>query len=78
MIKSRWNHLLFIILMRSPLSVSFFIFPLTNRIPRDMMYYVRRGIMDIQMKRGLLDVCVLAAIKNEESYGYKIIKDLKA
>ena len=33
--------------------------------------------MDIQMKRGLLDVCVLAAIKNEESYGYKIIKDLK-
>ena len=33
--------------------------------------------MDHQLKRGLLDVCVLAAIKNEESYGYKIIKDLK-
>lgn len=33
--------------------------------------------MDIQMKRGLLDVCVLAAIKSEESYGYKIIKDVK-
>ncbi len=33
--------------------------------------------MDIQLKRGLLDVCVLAAIKNEASYGYKIIKDLK-
>ena len=33
--------------------------------------------MDIQPKRGLLDVCVLAAIKNEDSYGYKIIKDLK-
>lgn len=33
--------------------------------------------MDIQLKRGLLDVCVLAAIKNEESYGYKIIKDMK-
>ncbi len=33
--------------------------------------------MDIQMKRGLLDVCVLAAIKDEQSYGYKIIKDLK-
>ena len=33
--------------------------------------------MDIQMKRGLLDVCVLAAIKNGESYGYKIIKDMK-
>ena len=33
--------------------------------------------MDTQLKRGLLDVCVLAAIKNEDSYGYKIIKDLK-
>lgn len=33
--------------------------------------------MDIQLKRGLLDVCVLAAIKDEESYGYKIIKDMK-
>lgn len=33
--------------------------------------------MDIQLKRGLLDVCVLAAIKSEESYGYKIIKDMK-
>lgn len=33
--------------------------------------------MDIQLKRGLLDACVLAAIKNEESYGYKIIQDMK-
>lgn len=33
--------------------------------------------MDIQLKRGLLDVCVLAAIKSEASYGYKIIKDMK-
>ena len=33
--------------------------------------------MDIQLKRGLLDVSVLAAIKSEESYGYKIIKDMK-
>ena len=32
--------------------------------------------MDIQLKRGLLDVCVLAAIKDEPSYGYKIIKDM--
>lgn len=32
--------------------------------------------MDIQLKRGILDVCVLAAIKNEASYGYKIIKDM--
>lgn len=33
--------------------------------------------MDVQLKRGLLDACVLAAIKDEDSYGYKIIKDLK-
>ena len=33
--------------------------------------------MDAQLKRGILDVCVLAAIKDEESYGYKIIKDLQ-
>ena len=33
--------------------------------------------MDIQLKRGLLDVCVLAAIEKEASYGYKIIKDIK-
>lgn len=33
--------------------------------------------MDIQLKRGLLDISVLAAIRSEDSYGYKIIKDLK-
>ena len=33
--------------------------------------------MDAQIKRGLLDVCVLAAIKNSDSYGYQIIKDMK-
>lgn len=33
--------------------------------------------MDIQLKRGLLDVSVLAAIKDEASYGYKIIKDMQ-
>lgn len=33
--------------------------------------------MDIQLKRGLLDVCVLAAIKSEDTYGYQIIKDMK-
>ena len=32
--------------------------------------------MDAQLKRGLLDVSVLTAIKNEDSYGYKIIKDV--
>ena len=33
--------------------------------------------MDAQLKRGILEVCVLRAIKNEDSYGYKIIKDMK-
>ncbi len=32
--------------------------------------------MENQMKRGLLDVCVLAAIKKEDSYGYQIVKDM--
>ena len=34
--------------------------------------------MENQMKRGLLDVCVLAAIKSEDSYGYQIVKDMSA
>lgn len=33
--------------------------------------------MDIQLKRGLLDVCVLSAIKDGESYGYQIIKNVR-
>lgn len=33
--------------------------------------------MDIQLKRGLLDICVLAAIKDGDTYGYKIIQDIK-
>ncbi|MCM1283571.1 MAG: PadR family transcriptional regulator [Muribaculaceae bacterium] len=33
--------------------------------------------MDIQLKRGMLDVCVLSALLREDSYGYKIIKDLQ-
>ena len=41
------------------------------------VYRERKYGMDAQLKRGVLDVCVLAAIKNEDSYGYKIIKDLK-
>lgn len=32
--------------------------------------------MDAQLKKGLLDVCVLSAIETEESYGYKIISTL--
>ena len=32
--------------------------------------------MDIQLKRGLLDVCVLKALEDGDSYGYQIIKDI--
>ncbi len=33
--------------------------------------------MDIQLKKGILDVCVLYALSKGESYGYKIISDLE-
>ena len=33
--------------------------------------------MDTQLKRGFLDIAVLTSIKQKDSYGYKIIKDLK-
>ena len=33
--------------------------------------------MDVQLKKGLLEICVLSAIEREESYGYKIISDLE-
>ena len=33
--------------------------------------------MDAQLKRVFLDVCVLAAIQDGDSYGYQIIKDMK-
>ncbi len=33
--------------------------------------------MDIQLKRGLLDACVLASIRGAPSYGYQIIKDMR-
>ena len=32
--------------------------------------------MEAQLKRGLLEVCVLAALRQEDSYGYKIVKDV--
>lgn len=32
--------------------------------------------MDAQLKKGMLEVCVLSALKKEESYGYKIISDI--
>lgn len=35
-----------------------------------------RYFLDSQLKKGLLDVCVLHALSRGESYGYKIISDL--
>ncbi len=32
--------------------------------------------MDTQLKKGLLEGCVLASLRNSESYGYKIISDI--
>ncbi|MDE5618859.1 MAG: PadR family transcriptional regulator [Clostridia bacterium] len=32
--------------------------------------------MDSQLKKGILEGCVLATVKDEESYGYKIIGQL--
>ena len=34
--------------------------------------------MDIQLKKGLLELMVLATIKYEDSYGYKIIQDISS
>ena len=32
--------------------------------------------MDVQLKRGLLEACVLRVLEDGESYGYKLIKDI--
>lgn len=32
--------------------------------------------MDVQLKKGIVEVCVLASLMREESYGYKIISDI--
>ncbi len=32
--------------------------------------------LDAQLKKGLLDVCVLSVLRGGESYGYKIITDI--
>ena len=33
--------------------------------------------MDAQLKRGIIEICVLSALMEGDSYGYKIIKDLR-
>lgn len=37
---------------------------------------LRGDLMNVQMKKGIVDVCVLGAVADEASYGYKIISDL--
>ncbi len=32
--------------------------------------------MDVQLKKGFLEVCILAALKNKDLYGYKLIEDI--
>ena len=32
--------------------------------------------MDAQLKRGLLDLCVLAAMRGGDTYGYQLIRDI--
>lgn len=34
--------------------------------------------MDIQLKKGLLEFCVLSALEKSDSYGYQIIKDISS
>ncbi|MEA4833467.1 MAG: PadR family transcriptional regulator [Oscillospiraceae bacterium] len=33
--------------------------------------------MDIQLKRGVVEICVLAAMLKGETYGYQLIKDIE-
>ena len=33
--------------------------------------------MDAQLRRGLLEVCVLAAVRSHDSYGYQIIREIE-
>ena len=32
--------------------------------------------MDIQFKRGLLEVCVLTVLRRADSYGYQLVRDV--
>jgi PadR family transcriptional regulator PadR len=32
--------------------------------------------MEVQLKKGILEACILASLKNKDSYGYRIIKDI--
>ena len=32
--------------------------------------------MDVQLRKGILELCVLAALREKDSYGYQIIRDI--
>ena len=32
--------------------------------------------MDVQMKRGMIEVCILSLLARGDSYGYQLIKDI--
>ena len=32
--------------------------------------------MDVQLRKGILELCVLAALREGESYGYRMIRDI--
>lgn len=32
--------------------------------------------MDIQLRRGLLEICVLTVLRREDSYGYQLVRDV--
>ena len=34
--------------------------------------------MDAQLKRGLIEICVLAMLRKGDSYGYQLIKDVSS
>ena len=34
--------------------------------------------MDVQLKKGLLEICVLVVLEREDSYGYKLVRDVSA
>lgn len=36
------------------------------------------NILDAQMKKGLLDVCVLSILSREDTYGYKLTQEVTA
>lgn len=42
-----------------------------------IIFYIAGCGMEIQLKKGILEICVLYALSKGESYGYKIISDLQ-